>query len=419
LPLFVAAACRSTGPLPPLNPDAVPSAGATAGLPDSVVVASTPTALPPTATARPVPTGATPPPKPVRLPDGFGIAVYAESLPGVRFLATNPLGELFASVPDQDRVLLLPDADRDGVADAVHVFAEGEGLNRPHGLAVRGNWLYVANTDAVVRFEVHPGERRPRGPAEVVIPNLPGGGQHWTRTIAWGPDERLYVSVGSSCDACVEENPLRAAILRFEADGSGGAVFARGLRNAVGLAFHPETEALWATENGRDLLGDDVPPDELVLVTQGADFGWPFCHGVDIPDPELAPGAAAIACGASLPPTLALQAHSAPLGLTFYKGAAFPEAYHGDLFIGYHGSWNRSVPTGYAVMRVPFADGMPAGPPEEFAAGWLEADTQRWGRPVDVLTSPDGGLFVSDDAGGRIYRIFYAPVAPTATPFSS
>jgi glucose/arabinose dehydrogenase len=419
LTLAVAGGCRRPqSVLAPVNPDV--DGGGTPGaatLPESVAGAASPTPVLPTATPVPVPTQVTPPPEAVTLPPGFAIGVFAAGLEGVRFLAYSPDGDLFASIPSQNRVVVLPDANQDGTADAVTTFAEGAAyhLNMPHGLAFRGRWLYVANTDGVVRFETFPTEHIARGPPETLLP-LPGEGQHWTRTLAWGPDELLYVSVGSSCDACVEENPLRAAVVRFRPDGSDGTLFARGLRNAVGLAFHPDTGELWVTDNGRDLLGDDQPADELNVLEPGGNYGWPFCHGAGIPDPELTGGDAG-GCAGSLPPAVLIPAHSAPLGLTFYVGGTFPEDYHGDLFVAYHGSWNRTEPTGYKVVRVPFDAGRPAGPPEDFAGGWLLPDTRRWGRPVDVLTGSDGSLLVSDDAGGHIYRIFYAPVAPTATPW--
>ena len=207
------------------------------------------------------------------------------------------------------------------------------------------------------------------------MPDLPKGGGHWTRTIAFGPDGKLYVSVGSSCNVCEETDQRRAAILQFNPDGTGGRIFARGIRNAVGIAFHPQTGDLWATNNGRDWLGDEFPPETILIVKDGAHHGWPYCNGARIPDPTSG--------DPFLPdhgqPALEIQAHSAPLGLTFYAGEAFPQAYRGSVFAALHGSWNRSVPTGYKVIHIPVRDGKP-GPPEDFATGWLRAGGA-WGAP--------------------------------------
>jgi glucose/arabinose dehydrogenase len=190
--------------------------------------------------------------------------------------------------------------------------------------------------------------------------------------------------------------------MRYNPDGSGGELFARGLRNAVGITFRPGTDELWATNNGRDLLGDDLPPDTIQRVKAGQDYGWPRCHAGRIPDPDFGGPAA---CNNVDQPAVELQAHSAPLGLTFYSGDQFPAAYHGDLFVAYHGSWNRTVPTGYKVVSIDMKDGK-AGPAQDFATGWLIGNDS-WGRPVDVITAPDGSLFVSAGGGGVIYRIAY------------
>jgi glucose/arabinose dehydrogenase len=309
----------------------------------------------------------------------------------------------------------MPDRDGDGVADEVAVFAEGGFLNRPHGLAFRSGWLYVANTDGLVRF-AYERDRLEASEAEPLGIALPGAGQHWTRSLAFDRDGRMYVSVGSSCDVCAEGDARRAAILRLGAAGEEAAIHARGLRNAVGLAFHPVTGELWVTENGRDGLGDDLPPDEINRIVAGGNYGWPNCYGDGILDPIL--GAQAADCAGSIGPAVSLPAHSAPLGLAFYTGTMFPEEYWGDLFVAYHGSIHRSLPTGYKVVRVPFANGQPAGGAEDFVWGWLRRDTRRWGRPVDLIVAPDGALLVSDDAGGRVYRVYYARPKPTPTPWS-
>jgi len=338
----------------------------------------------------------------IRLPPGFTIGIFARDLAHARFLAIDPRGTLLVSVPRQGRVLALPDADGDGRADQAVPVAEG--LDLPHGLAFLDGRLYVAETGRVVRFDYDPVARRVQGPPTVVVPDIPPRGGHWTRTIAFGPDRHLYVSVGSSCNVCKESDPRRAAIYRYQADGSGGRPFATGLRNAVGIAFRPATDELWATVNGRDWLGDDQPSEYVTRVVDGGFYGWPACHWAPsglIPDPDHG---GADRCRAVARPSLLYQAHTAPLGLAFYTGAQFPAAYRGSLFVALHGSWNRSVPVGYKVIRVRM-DG-PAPVAEDFATGWLSG-TKYTGRPVDLAVAPDGALFVSDDSQGVVYRIAY------------
>jgi glucose/arabinose dehydrogenase len=264
----------------------------------------------------------------------------------------------------------------------------------------------VAETGRVLRFRYDPAALRATEPA-VVVPDLPPGGGHWTRTIAFGPDGRLYVSVGSSCNVCREQDPRRAAILRYEADGSGERLFASGLRNAVGIAFQPGTGALWATVNERDWRGDDLPPDQITEVKEGRFYGWPDCFaagGRAVPDDRFSGSAS---CPPMALPTIEIQAHSAPLGLAFYTGRLFPPEYRGSLFVAYQGSWNRSVPTGYKVVRVPFQNGNP-GAVEDFATGWL-ADGRVHGRPIDLAVGADGALYLTDQSAARVYRISYRP----------
>lgn len=325
----------------------------------------------------------------LHLPPGFQISVFASGLNSPRLMAFSPEGELYVSLPRAGSVVKLPDRDGDGVADQAVPVATG--LNRPHGLAFHNGSLYVAETNRVVRLT-------PAG-VDVVVPDLPAGGQHWTRTIGFGPDGMLYVAAGSSCNVCREQDERRAAIMQFRPDGSGGRIYARGLRNAVGLAWHPETGELWATENGRDHLGDDLPPDEINVVRAGSHYGWPQCYGNRVVD---AGWGSEEFCRGTQPPAVALQAHSAPLGLNFYLGTQFPESYLGHLFVALHGSWNRTEPTGYKLIRV-----RPDGVVEDFATGWL-AGRLAWGRPVQPVVGPDGALYVSDDHAGAIYRIWYA-----------
>jgi glucose/arabinose dehydrogenase len=337
----------------------------------------------------------------IRLPPGFAIELFAKDLGYARFLALDPRGTLLVSVPRAGRVLALPDDDGNGRADALVPVVEG--LDLPHGLAFLDGQLYVAETGRVLRFDYDAAARRVRGEPVVVVPDLPPRGGHWTRTIAVGPDRRLYVSVGSSCNNCEERDRRRAAIYRYEPDGRGGAPFATGLRNAVGLAFRPGTGELWATVNGRDWLGEDRPAEYVTRVEEGGFYGWPYCHwtaGGLVQDPDLGGGEH---CRAVRRPQLLYQAHAAPLGLAFYTGAQFPPEYRGDAFVALHGSWNRSVPVGYKVIRVRLG-GTPVA--EDFATGWL-AGSRSWGRPVDLAVAPDGALFLSDDGLGAVYRITY------------
>jgi glucose/arabinose dehydrogenase len=339
------------------------------------------------------------------LPAGFRGNVFAAGLNGPRFMAIGPGGTIFATGMAGGQIYALPDQDGDGVADEAQIWADG--LSQPHGLAFRENYLYVGETNRVARFSVGPDGARQSGPEPVV--QLPGGGGHHTRTIGFGPDSRLFVAAGSSCNVCPESDERRAAISLYNGDGSGGRVFMRGLRNAVGFVWRPGTDELWATNNGRDLLGDDIPFETIYRARDGGDAGWPRCYpgpGGLQPDPQFGgPGA----CESVDAPAVTFQAHTAPLGLRFYDGDRFPQTVRGDLFVALHGSWNRSTPVGYKVIRVPFSGGTP-GPPEDFATGWMANEGSRgsvWGRPVDVLVAPDGALLVSDDDGGAIYRISY------------
>ena len=340
------------------------------------------------------------PDKEITLPPGFKISIYAEGLKGPRMMSVGSDGQLYVTERGAGRILRLPDQNQDGQADQVKVVAEG--LDSPSSLAFYSDSsLYVGETTRILRLPP-PVSGVAFGEPEVVIDGLPSGG-HNTRTVLFSPDfSSLFVSVGSSCNVCDEKDVRRAAIMRYDPDGEDGRVFAKGLRNAVGITFRPGTDELWATNNGRDHLGDDLPPETVYLVKDGGDYGWPSCHSGRIIDPDFGDPSA---CEGVESPMVEMQAHSAPLGLEFYSGDQFPDAYQGDLFVAFHGSWNRSQPVGYKIVRIPM-DGDTPGPVEDFAAGWLVGGSS-WGRPVDIITAPDGSLFVSDDAGGRIYRIYF------------
>src|SRR5919197_5138600 len=331
----------------------------------------------------------------LRLPPGFKISVFADKLDNVRYLALGPGNIVYASQPGAGRIVTLPDANRVGVADTVDVVARG--LTGPFGIAFRGDTMYVAEERDVKRFD--PGG----GPPVTIVPEVPGGG-HSTRTILFGPDGKLYLAVGSSCNLCDERDSLRAAVSQFNRDGSGGRIFARGLRNTVGLAFNPTTGELWGGNNDRDNLGDDLPPEHVNIIKDGRDYGWPDCYLPGKPNPEY--GSAN--CSQVEPPVITMQAHSAPLGLAFYTGTQFPAEYRGDAFMTLHGSWNRTIPTGAKVVRIHVdSGGRRATGVEDFIVGWQRPDGQRWGRPVSLLVLPDGSLLVSDDRGGKNLRGSY------------
>lgn len=329
---------------------------------------------------------------------GFHVSLFAENLNGVRNLVLGPGGAVYASLQGPGKVVKLVDANGDGVAEVTDV---ATGLDGPFGIAFRGDTMYVGEESRIRRWI--PGTATPQD----VVSGLPSGG-HSTRTIVFGPDGFLYLAVGSSCNICDESDPRRAAVTRFNADGSGEHRFATGLRNSVGLAFNPSTGELWATNNDRDNIGgmntrvtDDLPPERLNVVRDGKFYGWPQCYLPGQKNPEY-PSAN---CTAVEPPAITFQAHSAPLGMTFYTGSKFP-GYQGDAFVAFHGSWNRSVPTGAKVVRVKIQNGQ-AVSSEDFVTGWQLANGSRWGRPVAPLALPDGSLLISDDNGGRVWRVTY------------
>lgn len=339
----------------------------------------------------------------IKLPAGFEINTFAQGLQGPRFITFGPDGDLYVAERGADRIIRLPDADQDGQADQIEVFASD--LNSPHSLAFHQGAWYIGVPNGVVRL-VDTDKNGRADQRQVVIDDYPTGG-HNTRTVLFLPDGRMVVSVGSGCNVCLEEDERRAAIVSYQdASGDGEQLLATGLRNAVGLALQPGTGDLWVTNNGRDLLGDDQPPDSVWRIEAGQDYGWPRCHAGQVIDPEF--GSEESCQGVPIP-QVEIQAHSAPLGLIFYDGEQFPAEYQGDLFIAYHGSWNRSVPTGYKVVRVPFENGSPAGEPQDFAAGWLSSNRdQVSGRPVGLAIDSAGALYVSDDSSGFIYRISYS-----------
>ncbi len=339
----------------------------------------------------------------VSLPPGFSMNVFAEGLNNPRFLNFGPDGVLYVADRGNGRIVQLPDANKDGRADEIRTFADN--LNSPHSLVYHENAWYVGVPSGVVRLNDSDGDGATES-TTVLIDDYPTRG-HSTRTVIFLPDGRLAVSVGSSCNVCDEEDERRASVLVYDGpEAAGEQIFAAGLRNAVGLAIHPQTGELWASNNGRDLMGDDLPPENIYIVEEGANYGWPVCHSGRLVDPDMGYEGA---CDGVTQPLVEMQAHSAPLGIAFYSGDTFPEEYHNDLFIALHGSWNRSEPTGYKIVRLPLDGSTPGGPVEDFATGWLDASSgAASGRPAGLAVSPDGDLYLSDDKAGLIYRITYS-----------
>ncbi len=336
----------------------------------------------------------------IRLPDGFEISIYASDVPGARSMAVGPNGTLFVGTR-VGKVYAIVDRNRNNRTDEVITVARG--LRMPNGVAFRGGALYVGEVSRVLRYDNI--EARLSNPPTPVVVNdtFPGDRHHGWKFIRFGPDGQLYVPVGAPCNVCERSDGHYALIMRMNPDGTGLEVFARGVRNTVGFDWHPETKTLWFTDNGRDWLGDDVPPDELNHAPRkGLHFGFPYCHGGDISDPEFG---GKHACEEFVPPAMKLGPHVAAIGMRFYTGTMFPDRYRNQIFIAEHGSWNRSTPIGYRVTLVRLEENR-AVTYEVFAEGWLQGNAA-WGRPADVLVMPDGALLVSDDRAGVIYRIVY------------
>jgi len=341
----------------------------------------------------------------LKTPGGFHVSEFAK-VDSPRMLAFSAAGTLVVTDTPSGEVVALPDPKHTGKAERVVKVLEG--LNEPHGIAFHEGKLYVAENDKLRYWDWDEGSLKATNPK--LVAKLPAGGGHSTRSIVIH-NGKLYVSAGSTCNVCVEKDPRRAAVTEVHLDGSSERVFATGLRNAVGVAVNAKTNSVWATVNGRDMLGDDLPPEVIVDLGQtGGDFGWPYCYGKQVPDREFTK-AGDDRCKKTIPPKVEMQAHSAPLGLTFYDGKMFPEEYRGNIFVAFHGSWNRSVPTGYKIVRVKLdAKGQPVGGAEDFITGWLELGTggqkSKWmGRPAGVATAPDGSLYITDDGAGEVYRV--------------
>ncbi len=334
----------------------------------------------------------------LNLPPGFSIEIFAEDLKSPRVLAIDPVGTLIASIPAEGKIVALPDKDKRGKSDQIIILKDG--LDKPHGLAFKDGKLYVAQLQSIVSFDYD--QKNLKLSNEKHIADLPGGGRHNTRTIGFGGDGKLYVSVGSTCDVCVEKDTRNGTILQVDVEKGESRIFAKGLRNSVFFAFNPNDHKIWATEMGRDFLGDNLPPDEVNIIEDGGDYGWPFCYGDKVADGKFSKNAD---CQSTRSPIYKICAHCAPLGIAFIKSSKFPQSWQGDLLVSYHGSWNSSVPVGYKVVRIK-VDGERTGREEDFIAGFLGGN-QTKGRPVDLVFDGDGNLFLSDDKAGVIYKVSY------------
>lgn len=344
----------------------------------------------------------------ISLPRGFSIALYADSVPDARSLALGDRGTVFVGSRGAGTVYALSDTNRDGRADEVIPLLRG--LDTPNGVAFRNGALYVALVSRILRYDSIEQRLRNPPPPVVITDRLPTEAHHGWRYIGVGPDAWLYVASGAPCNICTPPGEQFAAILRMRPrTGAQPQVFARGVRNSVGFDWHPRTHELWFTDNGRDWLGPDEPPDELNRAPViGLHFGFPFCHGGTTLDPEFGKGRR---CADYVPPERGLGAHVASLGMRFYTGTMFPVEYRGQVFIAEHGSWNRIIPVGYRITLVRLENGRPVSY-APFAKGWLRGGSG-WGRPVDLLVMPDGALLVSDDKAGVIYRISYGGRRPS------
>lgn len=348
----------------------------------------------------------------IKLPPGFSIAVYAEGVTNARQMALGAKGTVFVGSRSAGRVHAVVDGNGDHKADRVHTIATG--LDQPSGVAFRDGALYVAETSRVIRYDGIEGKLEAPPAPVVVNGDFPKDKHHGWKYLGFGPDGYIYVPVGAPCNVCERtDDPRFASMTRMKLDGTGLEVFASGIRNTVGFDWHPQTRELWVAENGRDEMGDDIPPDELLRAPKpGLHFGFPYCHGGDTPDPQFG---ANRPCSEFEPPALKLGAHVAAIGMKFYTGSMFPAEYRNQIFVAEHGSWNRSQPQGYRVMMIK-VDGNKAVSYTPFAEGWLRGIrsargsrtiADAWGRPSDVLVLPDGSLLIADDEANAIYRVTY------------
>lgn len=338
----------------------------------------------------------------IKLPPGFHISVYAEEIEGARSLARGDRGTLFIGSRSQGKVYAVIDTDGDFHADKRFIIARG--LNNPNGVAFRNGSLYVAEINRILRYDHIEDNLKNPPPPVVINDSFPRDVHHGWKFIRFGPDGYLYVPVGAPCNICEPTDPRYASIMRMREDGNGLEIFVKGVRNTVGFDWHPKSNSLFFTDNGRDWMGNNQPPDELNRATRkGMHFGYPYCHGKKIRDPKFGKKQA---CNKSTPPVMELGAHVAALGMRFYTGKQFPKKYYDQVFIAEHGSWNRFPPSGYRITLVRFSPEKPVSY-HVFAEGWLQG-IKAWGRPVDIEIIPDGSILVSDDKADAVYRIWYS-----------
>lgn len=340
----------------------------------------------------------------INLPEGFTISIYADNLKNARSMALSPDGTLFVGTQKEGNIYAVRDTDGDFKADETYVIDSG--LRSPNGVAIKDGDLYIADVENLWIYRNVESDLQNPVSRELIYDDYPKDFHHGWKYIAFGPDGKLYVPVGAPCNICESQNELYASITRMDPDGSNREIYAHGVRNTVGFTWHPDTGEMWFTDNGRDLMGDEVPPCELNKVTEaGQHYGYPYCHGGSIKDPEFGDK---YPCDDFVKPEQQLGPHVAPLGIKFYDGNQFPEDYNGHAFIAEHGSWNRSKKIGYRISMVRIENNE-AVSYETFADGWLDDEAQEvWGRPVDVLIMPDGSMLVSDDMANVIYRIAYS-----------
>ncbi len=339
----------------------------------------------------------------LNLPEGFEISIFAKGLSGPRDFTFNEEGSLIVTDLQAKKVFLIPDSNKDGSADKIVEIDKG--LKNPHGVDFYKGDLYMSDETQVIVYRDLTNEGT-YSKKEILIKDLPGGG-HVTRTVKIGPDNKLYLTIGSSCNVCDEDDERRAAMVRYNLDGSGQEIFATGLRNTVDFVFKESSEhfEIWGVDNGRDLIGDDIPPEEVNIIEIDKNYGWPFCYGNGIANPEYS-SKRDFCKDESAFPKYNMQSHSAPLGLTFIPdNSSFPEEFKDNLIVAFHGSWNREVPTGYKLVRIDTSKSEPEI--IDFITGWLGSNGESWGRPVGIEFDQNGNLFLSDDKSGLIYKISY------------
>jgi glucose/arabinose dehydrogenase len=338
------------------------------------------------------------------LPDGFDIYYYASDLPNARSMTLSSGGIVYVGTRSEGKVYAVVDDNDDYIADKIFVVASG--LKSPNGVAYKDGDLYVAEISRILKFKDIDKNYMNKPDYEVIKDDYPSDEAHGWKYIAFGPDNKLYVPVGAPCNICKRDESIYSTITSIATDGSEFSIAASGIRNSVGFDWHPITNELWFTDNGRDWMGDDLPPDELNKVSEsGQNFGYPYCHGININDPEFGSN---VDCSSYTPAEVELGPHVAALGITFYTGNMFPKEYKQKIFIAEHGSWNRSTPIGYRISTVDLTeDGSSANNYTNFATGWLNTNNKAWGRPVDIIQIEDGSILISDDKAGAIYRVMY------------